>query len=474
MKAGDEMKVALISCTSSKKEYPCKASEMYTPSPRFALAYQYAKQVADVVYVLSAKHGLLCENEVIEPYNETLNDKSTAERRSWASGVLKSLEERHSLETDEFIILAGRVYNEFLLSSLKRHSLPLEGQSMGRWIPKLKELLNKSMNREDAESSSLMIHKWMTQLPRYHWDQINSVPFQNGIYIMFETGEKLYGMDRIVRIGTHRADGRLKERLKDHFLKENKDGSILRKNVGLSLLHRERDPFEAIWALDWSKPSIKNEYANGAQSEQKKANELAVSSYLRNNISFTCILVEDEKDRLRVEEALIATLNNANDFVSSAEWLGRHSPKPEIVNSGLWNTQGLNGKILSCNEVEVLKKAIMGGSRHLVNRISTKENLKEKIKPEVKANNVQAMAISRCVSTSDIKGFIAEIIERSRQDGLPYVDIVSGEIHKKMKLSSKMPSVCSAMYGLMKENDVILHTTPSGKSSTIKIRYFLT
>ena len=81
------MKVALISCTSSKKEYPCKASEMYTPSPRFALAYQYAKQVADVVYVLSAKHGLLCENELVEPYNETLNDKSTAERRSWASGV---------------------------------------------------------------------------------------------------------------------------------------------------------------------------------------------------------------------------------------------------------------------------------------------------------------------------------------------------------------------------------------------------
>lgn len=34
MKAGDEMKVVLIFCTSSK----------------------------DVVYVLSAKHGLLCEN----------------------------------------------------------------------------------------------------------------------------------------------------------------------------------------------------------------------------------------------------------------------------------------------------------------------------------------------------------------------------------------------------------------------------
>lgn len=185
-------------------------------------------------------------------------------------------------------------------------------------------------------------------------------------------------------------------------------------------------------------------------------------------------MVEDEKDRLRIEEALIATLNNANDFVSSSEWLGCHSPKPEIVNSGLWNTQGLNGKILSCGEVEALKKDLVSGTKHLVKEIPAKENCIEKIKPEVKANNVQATAILRSVSVSDIKVFIYEIIDRSRHDGLAYVDIVSGEIHKQMKLSRKMPSVCSAMYALMKENDVVLYTTPSGKSSTIKIRYFST
>jgi len=285
------MKVALLSCTSSKKEYPCTAAEMYSPSPRFALAYQYAKQVADVVYVLSAKHGLLSENEVIEPYNETLNDKSKAERRIWANHVLKSLEKKYSLETDEFIIIVGRVYNEFLISSMKLHTLPLEGKSMGMWIPKLRELIDKSNNEEVTQSSSLLIHRWMTKLPRYEWDIINLIPFKNGIYIMFETGEKLYGMDRIVRIGTHRADGRLKERLRDHFLKENKDGSILRKNIGLSLLHHDCDSFEDIWALDWSKPSIKNQFAHGEQFNRKKSVEGMVSSYLRNNISFTCIQV---------------------------------------------------------------------------------------------------------------------------------------------------------------------------------------
>ena len=54
-----------------------------------------------------------------------------------------------------------------------------------------------------------------------------------------------------------------------------------------------------------------------------------------------------------------------------------------------------------------------------------------------------------------------------------YVDIVSGDIHREMKLRNKMPSVCSAMYQMMKSNDEILSATPSGKSSTIKIRYYL-
>ena len=467
------MKVALISCTFSKKKYSCTAAEMYSPSPRFALAYQYAKQVVDVVYVLSAKHGLLSEDEVIEPYNETLNSKSTEERRTWAAHVLKSLEKKYSLETDEFIILAGRVYNEFLISSLKRFTLPLEGQSMGMWIPKLRELIDRSTNKEIAQLSSLLVHSWLTKLPRYQWDTIDTIPYQNGIYIMFETGEELYGMDRIVRIGTHRVDGRLKERLRDHFLKENKDGSILRKNVGISLLHQERDPFEDIWALDWSNPSVKNQFVDDAYLERKKSMEGMVSSYLRNNLSFTCILVEDEKDRLRIEEALIATLNKADDFNSSEYWLGRHSPKSEIALSGLWNTQGLNGKVLSWCEVESLKVDVMNGTKYLANDIFAQEKRKEKRNHGIKASLEHEDLIVKSVSTSDIKAFIQRIIDQSKDNGLEFVDIVSGEIHKQMRLSSKMPSVCSAMYQIMRDDDVILHKTPSGKSSTIKIRYFL-
>lgn len=42
-----------------------------------------------------------------------------------------------------------------------------------------------------------------------------------------------------------------------------------------------------------------------------------------------------------------------------------------------------------------------------------------------------------------------------------------------MDLQNKMPSVCSAMYQAMSPGDVVVHTTPSGKSSTIQICYQL-
>lgn len=63
------MKIALVSCSKSKQCYPCKACEMYMPSSLFRYSYQYAKKYADKVYILSAKHGLLRENMIIEPYD---------------------------------------------------------------------------------------------------------------------------------------------------------------------------------------------------------------------------------------------------------------------------------------------------------------------------------------------------------------------------------------------------------------------
>ena len=99
------MEIALLSCTSKKKNYSCKASELYSESQNFVYAYAYAKKNCEKIFILSAKHGLIHEDEIIEPYNMTLNDQSKEERRFWATKVLLELQKQASLDEDEFIIM---------------------------------------------------------------------------------------------------------------------------------------------------------------------------------------------------------------------------------------------------------------------------------------------------------------------------------------------------------------------------------
>ncbi len=82
-------------------------------------------------------------------------------------------------------------------------------------------------------------------------------------------------------------------------------------------------------------------------------------------------------------------------------------------------------------------------------------------------------SINEKIGIAEIKQYIEGLFVAAIANGMNEIVLVSGDIHKMMSLSNKMPSVCSAMYVLKKENDIILSTTPSGKSSTITIKYFL-
>ena len=137
------MRVALIPCTSRKKAYKCPARDLYSESPRFQLAYALAKLVADKIFILSAKYGLVLEDTIIEPYNETLKGKSVLERRAWGEKVLNELRKVSDLESDEFIVLAGKVYHENLVPNMTHFWLPLKGKRQGEWIHKQMGMKNR-------------------------------------------------------------------------------------------------------------------------------------------------------------------------------------------------------------------------------------------------------------------------------------------------------------------------------------------
>lgn len=471
------MKIGLLSCTSSKKSYSCTAAEMYSESPRFRLAYEYAKLTCDKIFVLSAKYGLLLEEEIIEPYNETLNDKSTYERREWSNQVISRLKIYCNVDLDEFIILAGVNYNQFLIPHLKTYELPLKGVTLFKWIPKLNDMIAGLSNKE-MDRPCERIHQIFNKMPRMRWKDIDNIPFHNGVYIMFEEGEKCFGKDRIVRIGTHTSDNRLHKRLKDHYLRMNKDGSIFRKNIGLALLRKDNDEYEEIWKLNTSSPKIKEMYSKELNLEYQKRIEEKVSKYLKDNISFVCMEVDFTDERIRIEEGIISLLNESENFKSNSKWLGNYHPRIEIQNSGLWNVKGLNSKPLSLGEVEELQNNIDGkainktlvfGGRGSLGEQRNVNKLVYNNEKDIKKDNSKI----KKTTTAEIADFIKNILNEKKIEGLEYVDIVSGDIHKMMNLKSRMSMVCSAMYKLKGEKDIIKSTTPSGQSSTIKIRYFL-
>lgn len=193
----------------------------------------------------------------------------------------------------------------------------------------------------------------------------NKFPFdkpripKNGIYILFETGERAHGdCDRIVRIGTHTGQDNLPRRLAEHFLNPNKDRSIFRKNIGRALLNKRGDPFLDQWEIDLTTKAERRQYAGQIDFDRLSQIEMEVSVLIQTLFTFCMYQVDDKQHRLELEERMIATVSNCGNCHPSNTWLGNHSPKPQIRKSGLWLVQGLNGSEMNAEELETLEKTI--------------------------------------------------------------------------------------------------------------------
>lgn len=136
------MRIALVSCVKMKRDHATPAGDLYI-SPLFQGLKRYAQASADAWYILSAEHGLLMPEEVIAPYERTLNKMSVSDRRRWAERVMEKLDSV-LMTPSEIVILAGLRYREMLVPELleRGHQLkvPLEGLSMGRQLQRLAEL----------------------------------------------------------------------------------------------------------------------------------------------------------------------------------------------------------------------------------------------------------------------------------------------------------------------------------------------
>jgi hypothetical protein len=180
---------------------------------------------------------------------------------------------------------------------------------------------------------------WSRRLHHFPFS-VADIP-RNGLYVLFERGEEGHGGSRVVRIGTHTGQNQLRSRVKQHFLVENKDRSIFRKNVGRALLSRACDSYAPVWETDLTPALARAAPPIGFDMERQREIERQVSEYIRNNFRFVVVEVPDKEKRLQLEAGLISLVSNCSECRPSANWLGLHSPKSKIRESGLWQVNEL-------------------------------------------------------------------------------------------------------------------------------------
>lgn len=203
------------------------------------------------------------------------------------------------------------------------------------------------------------IHEIFNSIARYDFSfNENEIP-ENGIYILFENGENAHGNnDRIIRIGTHTGKNQLRSRLKQHFINENKDRSIFRKNIGRAILNKANDEYLPIWELDLTTRENKEKYSNIIDREKQKSIEKEITRILHQNFTFSVIKVEDKESRLTLESKIISTVSSCKECVPSGSWLGNFSTKDKIKESGLWLVNELYKEPLNDTDIEKIKTII--------------------------------------------------------------------------------------------------------------------
>ncbi len=128
--------VGLVACVSLKREQQAAARDLYI-SPLFVKARAFVEQRCNRWFILSALHGLVDPEDVIRPYDLTLNKLNSAERHRWASGIRSQLDVALRPRS-RVILLAGVRYRDGIEDhlALREHDviIPMRGLTIGRQL----------------------------------------------------------------------------------------------------------------------------------------------------------------------------------------------------------------------------------------------------------------------------------------------------------------------------------------------------
>ena len=157
--AGPVRVVALVGCGKAKLDQAAPAKCLYT-GPLFRAARAWVEATYSEWWILSGGHGLVHPEQVLEPYEATLNTE--AERRQWTWDTFGQIVLERAcgrfpdltgdpLLVPIVVILAGQHYRRYLVPDLKAAGyqvhVPLDGMGIGQQIAWLRARLKEERER---------------------------------------------------------------------------------------------------------------------------------------------------------------------------------------------------------------------------------------------------------------------------------------------------------------------------------------
>jgi hypothetical protein len=128
----------LLGCVSTKRSERAIAKDLYC-SPLWLRRRAYAESSGHAWLIVSALHGLVDPEELLDPYDLALTTLSAADRRAWGERVVRGLAERFKdLNGAVFEVHAGSHYRTAIAAPLQREggaiTAPLANLSLGRQL----------------------------------------------------------------------------------------------------------------------------------------------------------------------------------------------------------------------------------------------------------------------------------------------------------------------------------------------------
>ncbi len=108
----------------------------------------------------------------------------------------------------------------------------------------------------------------------------------------------------------------------------------------------------------------------------------------------------------------------------------------------------------------------------LLDRIQTLEDKVAELENRVECKNDSQDSVQVGL-TDRARAYIALQKQHAKEQGLTEIVLLCNDIQKALGVTNRTPCICTAMYDSMRSGDEVLFAPPSGKSTTVKVKYFI-